>query len=97
MMPTARVSSAVTLIIFATLMAGCAGALLLAYTGGGLPPGEPDLGGIVVAAVDGDLSTMQFSLPAQGDVPPGTEPVAGAQVTLLRGRAAVGRATTGEG
>lgn len=97
MMPTARVSSAVTLIIFATLMAGCGGALLLAYTGGGLPPGEPDLGGIVVASADSSVTTAQAAGPAQGDVPPGAEPVAGAQVTLMRGRTVVGRATTGEG
>jgi len=97
MTPTARMSGAVTLIIFATLMAGCGGALLLAYTGGGLPPGEPDLGGIVVASVESTASTAQALDPAQDDVPPGTEAVAGAQVTLMRGRTEVGRAVTGEG
>ena len=97
MMPTARAWGAVTLIIFATLTAGCGGALLVAYTGGGLPPGEPDLGGIVVASVDASMATTQVSQPAQDDVPPGTEPVAGAEVTLMRGRSVVGRATTGEG
>ena len=97
MMPTARTSGIVTLIIFATLLAGCGGALLLAYTGGGLPPGEPDLGGIVVASVDASTSAAQVSETTQSDVPPGTEPVAGAQVMLMRGRTVVGRAATGEG
>jgi len=87
--------------IFATLLLGaglaallgCSAATLLAYTGGGLPPGEPDLGGIVVAAVDDDATTTAASV----DVQQATEPVEGAGVVLLRGRNVVGRATTGAG
>ncbi len=71
-------------------LAGCAASSLLAYTGGGLPPGEPDLGGIVVASVDSQIGT------AQGP-PAGTEPVVGAQVKLMRGRRLMGQTQTGEG
>lgn len=75
----------------ALALSGCsAGEALLAYTGGGLPPGDPDLGGVVVASVDGETSTAQ-------DVPPGAEGIEGATVTLMRGQRVVGRATTGEG
>ena len=74
----------------ALALAGCGGETLLAYTGGGLPPGDPDLGGVVIASVDGQTSTVQ-------DVPPGAERIEGAQVTLMRGRRVVGRTTTGEG
>lgn len=87
----------VLLLVLTAIIAGCGGAMLLAYTGGGLPPGEPDLGGIVVASVEGEQSTAQWSDTAQGDVPPGTEPVRGAQVTLMCGQRVVGRTTTGQG
>jgi hypothetical protein len=73
------------------ILTGCAGETLLAYTGGGLPPGEPDLGGIVVASVDGQTAT------AQPMPPEGTEPLVGARVQLLRGRRPAGTAMTGAG
>ncbi len=78
--------------LVALALAGCAaGELLIAYTGGGLPPGEPDLGGIVVASVDGAMATAQDGPPA------GTEVVAGAQVQIMRGRRVLGTVATGEG
>ena len=69
-------------------LSGCggSGSFDLAYLGGGLPPGEPDIGGVVVAALSATT--------AQGDA---AEPVTGAQVELLRGRWVVGTATTGPG
>lgn len=74
-------------LILALVLGGCAGALLLAYTGGGLPPGETDIGGVVLAAV-----------PVTGvSATQATEPVEGAEVELLRGTTLVGRATTGAG
>jgi len=70
---------------------GCsAGDLLIAYTGGGLPPGEPDLGGIVVTQIS-DVTAAQITPPA------GTVAVEDAQVVLMRGRSVVGRARSGEG
>ncbi|MGD9495164.1 MAG: carboxypeptidase regulatory-like domain-containing protein [Armatimonadota bacterium] len=94
---TARGFNALLLTVSALALVGCGGAVLVAYTGGGLPPGEPDLGGIVVAAVDEQVATAQAVDTAQGDVPPGTEPVEGADVLLTRGRDVVGRATSGPG
>ena len=98
MIATARPYALALLILAALAIVGCgASDLLLAYTGGGLPPGEPDLGGIVVAAVDDGVVNGASLEATQGDVPPGTEPIEGASVTLLRGRMVVGRAVTGEG
>ena len=68
---------------------GCAAAeLLVAYTGGSLPPGEPDLGGIVVT---------QISEVTAAQVPAGTEVVVGAHVRLFQGARVVGQTVTGEG
>lgn len=92
----ARIARIFALLLLGTGLAvilGCSGATLLAYTGGGLPPGEPDLGGIVVAAADDDAALSAASVDAQQ----ATEPIEGASVTLLRGRNVVGRATTGVG
>lgn len=82
------------LIAFGALMgilAGCSGGygFDLAYTGGGLPPGGPDIGGTVVASSD-EVATAQAD-PADGQVP-----VAGATVRLIRGRAVVGVAISGD-
>jgi len=82
-------SVGVTLVV-ALALAGCgsAGETLLSYIGGGLPPGEPDIGGVVLSAVDtASVSTAQQE----------TVPVVGAGVQLLRGTRIVGQATTGEG
>ena len=74
-------------LLLALLLGGCAGALLLAYTGGGLPPGETDIGGVVLASLPAaTVSAAQV-----------TEPVVGAEVQLMRGTTLVGEATTGEG
>lgn len=88
---TARTIALLLLSAGAALVLGCSGATLLAYTGGGLPPGEPDLGGIVVAAVDAAAVTGSAEMSPQQ----ATAPVEGAEVVLLRGRNEVGRATTG--
>ncbi len=61
--------------------------LRIAYTGGGLPPGDTDLGGIVVAAAPAPAGVA----PAQGS----TVPVAGATVTLFSGDTQVGQTQTG--
>lgn len=70
-------------------MGGCGGSdgVVIAYTGGGLPPGEPDIGGVVVAEADSQVSTA-----SNGDE---TTPVAGAEVLLIRGRHVVGQTSTG--
>jgi hypothetical protein len=71
------------------LLAGCGGSFIPAYTGGGFPPGEPDIGGVVLA----EASTQtQTDAAAQATIP-----VVGAEVVLLRGNREVGRATTGAG
>ncbi len=75
-------------------LAGCGGETLVAYTGGGLPPGEPDIGGVVVASADGDVAAAQAS---GDDVPEDREAIVGAEVGLVRGQRVVGRAVTGEG
>ena len=77
-------------------LSGCGGSgwFDLAYLGGGLPPGEPDIGGVVVAAAPASTVTALSATTAQGDA---AEPVVGAQVDLLRGRRVVGTATTGPG
>lgn len=91
--PTAMGARLLALMGFAVVvaaLAGCgSGSFDLAYTGGGVPPGEPDIGGIVVAAADG-MDT------AQDDQQDQRVPVPGAEVRLIRGRAVVGMATTGD-
>jgi len=70
------------------LLGGCSGEVFIpGYTGGGVPPGEPDIGGIVLAE-----ATAQADSAAQA-----ATPVVGAEVVLLRGNREVGRATTGQG
>ncbi len=70
------------------LLGGCSGEVsILGYTGGGLPPGEPDIGGVVLAE-----AATQVDLDAQA-----ATPVVGAEVVLLRGNRELGRATTGQG
>jgi hypothetical protein len=77
-----------SLIAFTSL--GCSGLdMLVAYTGGGLPPGDEDTGGVVVAELpDGDAAPDQA-----------TTPVPGAEVLLFRGVGMhqVGTAITGDG
>ena len=66
---------------------GCgSGSTDIAFQGGGLPPGDPDIGGVVVAD-SGDVQTAQ-------DSEVGIE---GAEVVLFRGQHAVGSTTTGPG
>ena len=76
----------VAVILGLTAVLGCAAAgLLLAYSGGSLPPGEGDIGGLVLAAAPpGPVTTAQAPTP-----------VAGAEVLLYRGVALKGRAVTG--
>ncbi len=72
---------------------GCSGLEeLIAYTGGSLPPGEPDLGGIVVTQIS-DVTAAQ--LPP--GPPTGTEAVVGARVRLLKDARVVGQTVSGEG
>ncbi len=79
-------------------VAGCSGVEdLIAYTGGGLPPGEPDLGGIVVAQVPDSGATSASVVTAQIMPPEGTVAVADAQIVLMRRGSVVGRARSGEG
>jgi hypothetical protein len=68
--------------------AGCSSAGFATFTGGGLPPGDPDIGGVVLAAA----ATTTGATTAQAETP-----VEGAEVLLLRGMREVGRATTGAG
>ena len=76
----------VAVILGLTAVLGCAaGGLLLGYTGGSLPPGEGDIGGVVLTAAPPAAATV-----AQAPVP-----VAGAEVLLYRGVALKGRAVTG--
>lgn len=72
-------------LLAALYLAGCSGSIIPAYTGGGIPPGEPDIGGIVLSEAVG-----QADAAAQA-----TTPVVGAEVVLFRGAHEVGRATTG--
>ena len=84
-----KVVRAALALVGIAVIAGCGSGLeaLIAYTGGGLPPGEPDIGGVVLAQEPsaGTVATQE----ATG--------VEGAQVTLLRGNRSVGVATTGTG
>lgn len=94
-MSRATRSLALTLVVIGALgVLGCAAVELLAYTGGGLPPGEPDLGGVVLAQAPDEGAASVSSAQAP---PAGTVPVVGAQVVLTRGGNVVGRATTGAG
>ncbi len=88
-----RVFALIALGALAALFVGCSGGewLELAYTGGGLPPGDPDMGGIVVASAD-EIATAQSD---PGDPTDELVPVPGATVRLIRGRAVVGVAVTG--
>lgn len=73
----------------AVVLLGCSsGATLLSYTGGGLPPGEPDIGGVVLATAPAASAVAQQTA---------NVPVVGARVQLIRGQSAVGEAVTGEG
>jgi hypothetical protein len=77
------------MLIFLPLLAGCGGSDLLAYIGGGLPPGDGDIGGVVLASVPAESAVNV----AQAE----TVPVVGAEVMLYRGQRLVGRTETGEG
>lgn len=77
--------------VFAVLSAlvGCGGgAVLMSYIGGGLPPGEPDIGGVVLAVAPAT---------AWVDTAAGETPVVGATVELYKGIHRVGQTLTGAG
>ena len=84
-----RVCAIIALALSAGLiLSGCGGSdLLMSYTGGGLPPGDGDIGGVVLAEVP-NVSVAATQA---------TTPVLGAEALLFRGRQRVGRAVTGEG
>ena len=84
-----RVCAILTVKLFAALiLCGCGGLdLLSSYTGGGLPPGDVDIGGVVLAEVpNGSVAATQVTTPVQG-----------AEALLFRSGQRVGRAVTGEG
>ena len=84
-----RACAILTVKLFVVLMlCGCgASDLLIAYTGGGLPPGDGDIGGVVLAEVpNGSVAATQVTTPVQG-----------AEALLFRSGQRVGRAVTGEG
>ena len=66
---------------------------LLAYIGGSLPPGDGDIGGVVLAAAPVAPAAKTVSTAAN---PLGTIPVVGAEVLLHQRDDVVGRAVTGE-
>lgn len=80
------------LVALAIVLSGCSGVDLLAYDGGGLPPGDGDVGGIVLAAVETAATDGGVESSATSEVP-----VVGAEVVLYRGNTEVGRTQTGEG
>jgi len=67
---------------------GCSSSdLFISYTGGGLPPGDGDIGGVVLAEVpSGSVAATQATTPVQG-----------AEALLFRSRQRVGRAVTSDG
>ncbi len=72
-------------------LGGCAGgATLLAYIGGGLPPGDDDIGGVVVTATDVGAARATVTVGAAGQVP-----VPDAEVVLYAGDREAGRVLTG--
>lgn len=79
-----------TALVLLPFCVGCAGSDLLAYIGGSLPPGDGDIGGVVLAAVPSGVSEVQV---AQAEA----TPVVGATVLLYRGQQLVGQTQTGEG
>ena len=83
-----RVCAIITVKLLAGLiLCGCGGLDLLSYTGGGLPPGDGDIGGVVLAEVpNGSVAATQVTTPVQG-----------AEALLFRSGQRVGRAVTGEG
>ena len=68
-------------------LAGCGGSVFAPLTGGGLPPGEVDIGGIVVTedAQAAAVATLQVA----------ETPVVGAWVRLMRGTREMARVQTG--
>lgn len=90
MEPTGPRVALLPVLVILSALAGCGGGeVLLSYLGGGLPPGEPDIGGVVLAAAP---ATASVGTAAAGDTP-----VVGATVELHRGTRKVGQATTGAG
>lgn len=76
---------AVCIALAAFVVAGCGGSLINAtYVGGGIPPGDLDIGGVVVQ-----------DLPPPGEASAALVPVEGAEVVLYRGANEVGRTVTG--
>ena len=86
-----RVLSCCLAALLAVMLIGCGGvAELIAYIGGGLPPGDGDIGGLVLAEVPA-VAAAGAVAPAQA----ATVPVPGAAVVLYVGQREVGRTTTG--
>jgi len=76
--------------LLAVMLMGCSGVVdLVAYIGGGLPPGDGDIGGLVLAEVPA-VAAANIA-PAQA----ATVPVPGATVVLYVGQREVGRTATG--
>lgn len=80
--------SGIALLLTAIAIIGCSSgdSMDIAFQGGGLPPGDPDIGGIVVADAE-DVQTVQDTEVS----------IEGAKVVLFRGRHAVGQTLTGPG
>lgn len=68
-------------------LAGCGGSVFAPLTGGGLPPGEVDIGGIVV--------TEDVGAAAVDSLQATDTPVVGAWVRLMRGAREMARVQTG--
>ncbi len=80
--------AAAAVAVCGVLVGGCGSASLIeAYTGGGLPPGDPDIGGVV----------LQETVAQSSVGPQQTTPVVGAEVVLYRGQQRVGQTLTGPG
>jgi len=69
------------------LLGGCGSSIVSALTGGGLPPGEPDIGGIVLQEA---VATTASDAAQAVEIP-----VPGAEIRLMRGMRQVGTAVTG--